>query len=62
MKCLNNEKRRSCRGNIYFEIYYGRKANELVHDGKCFPTDIETLSATAPKENDYRQQAKRLNN
>lgn len=54
MKCLNNEKRRSCRGNIYFEIYYGRKANELVHDGKCFPTDIETLSATAPKENDYR--------
>ena len=62
MKSLNNEKREELSWKSSFEIYYGRTANELGHDGKCFPADIETLSTRVPTENNSRQQAKQMNN
>lgn len=60
MKYLNNEKREELWWKTPFGIYYGRKANELVLDGKCFSTDTETPSTTVTTENDYRQQAKQM--
>ena len=58
MKCLINELLQKSP----FEIYCERKTNKLVHDGKGLPTDIETLSTTVPTDNDYRNQAKQINN
>lgn len=42
---------------VPFEIYYGRKENKLVHNGQCFLTDIEKLSATKQMKN-WRKSAK----
>ena len=62
MKCLNTEKREELSWKSPFEIYFGRKANELVQDGKDFTSEIETLSTIGATQNNYRQQAKQANN
>ena len=43
MRCLHNEREEELSWKFPFEIYYGRKVNELMHDGKCFPSNIEIL-------------------
>ena len=62
MRWLNNEKGEELSWKSPFEIYHGRNANDLVHDGECFPVDIEALSTTVTTENDYRQQAEQMDN
>ena len=41
MKCVNNEKRKALGWQSPFEIYFGRKSNEIIKCGvpehKCYP-------------------------
>ena len=46
MKCLNNEKKEELGWKSPFEICYGRKSNELLHDGKSVTISTLTLLAT----------------
>ena len=42
-----------------FEIYYGRKSNELLNDGKSSEDfDIDIVSTKLPSQSEYLQQAK----
>ena len=46
MKCLNNEKKGELGWKSPFQIYYGRKSNESLNDGKS--VTISTLTLLAP--------------
>ena len=42
-----------------FEIYYGRKSNKLLNDGKSSEDfDIDIVSTKLPSQSEYLQQAK----
>ena len=59
MKCLNNEKKEELGWKSSFEIYYGRKSNELLNDGKSSEDfDIDVVSTKLPSQSEYLQQAK----
>jgi len=42
-KCLNNEKREALGWRSPFEVYYGRKSNELVNCGKTIGKNDESV-------------------
>ena len=59
MKYLNNEKKEELGWKSPFEIYYGRKSNELLNDGKSSEDfDIDIVSTKLPSQSEYLQQAK----
>ena len=62
MKCLNNEKREELSWKSPFEIYFGRKDNELTNDGKKFDSNIEVMATTCPNSKQYSRQAKQTSN
>ena len=57
MKCVNNEKREELAWKSPFEIYYGRKNNELLHDGRSYTPNIETVSTAGPTRDNFESQA-----
>ena len=59
MKCLNNEKKEELGWKSPFEIYYGRKSNELLNDGKSSEDfDIDIVTTKLSSQSEYLQQAK----
>ena len=42
-KCLNNEKREELGWTSAFEVYFGRKSNELLQCGKSIEKDREPV-------------------
>ena len=51
MKCLNNEKKEELGWKSSFEIYYGRKSNKLLNDGKTSEDfDIDVVSTKLPSQ------------
>ena len=52
MNCLNLEKREELGWKSPFEIYFGKKANELVNEGQnCDTIDISKYSRPSAKIN-----------
>ena len=59
MKCLNNEIKEELGWKSHFEIYYGRKSNELLNDRKSSADfDIDIVNTKLPSQSEYMQQAK----
>ena len=68
MKCLNHDKREELSWKSAFEIYYGRKANELINEGRNYNETICTAKTIGPSmkslgnqertRNRWRQKAK----
>ena len=58
MKCLNSEKREELGWRSPFEVYYGRKSNELIQDGKYANSDIDTVETRMPTSKEYEEQTK----
>ena len=59
MKCLNNEKKEELGWKSPLKIYYWRKSNKLLNDGKsCEDFDIDVTSTKLPLQSEYFQQAK----
>ena len=56
MKCLNNDKREELGWKSAFEIYFGRKSNELVNEGKNYDSTINARRTIGPSTRDYGQQ------
>ena len=56
MKCLNNDKREELGWKSAFEIYFGRKSNELVNEGKNYDSTIHARRTIGPSTRDYGQQ------
>lgn len=56
MKCLNHDKREELSWKSAFEIYFGRKANELVTEGEKKDKTIYTARTIAPSTKDFRNQ------
>ena len=56
MKCVNNEKRKALGWQSPFEIYFGRKSNEIIKCGvpehKCYP---EIGIASKPTDSDMKR-------
>ena len=48
MKCLNHDKREELSWKSAFEIYYGRKANELINEGRNYDETICTAKTIGP--------------
>lgn len=61
MKCLNNEKREELSWKSAFEIYFGRKANELINEGKNYNDSIDTASTIKPSTKDFSNQKEQAN-
>ena len=57
--CLNLEKREELGWKSPFEIYFGRKANELLNKGQNCDDTIDTSKYTIPSAKDYQDQLKR---
>ena len=56
MKCLNQEKRRELGWKTAFEIYFGRKVNELKTEGKNHDKTIHLAKTVGPSTKDFRNQ------
>lgn len=63
-KCLNNEKREELGWRSPFEVYYGRKSNELLKCGipKDTTDDVPYLKLKSPSENQIRKHLKQVKN
>lgn len=57
--CLNNEKREELGWKSPFEIYYGRKSNELINAGINLDGQITTQKTCQPKDSDFLCHRKR---
>ena len=59
IKCLDNEKKEELGWKSPFEIYYGRKSNELLNNGKSSEDfKIDIVSTKLPSQSEYLQLAK----
>ena len=56
MKCCNYEKREELSWKSTFEIYYGRKQNELLNDWKSHDSNIHFSNTVGPSERDFENQ------
>lgn len=59
-KCLNNEKREELGWKSPFEIYYGRKSNELLNAGLNSTDEITFQKTLPPKESDFSMSRKKF--
>ena len=62
MKCLNHEKLEELAWKSPFEIYYGRKPNELVNEGDNYEKIIHTVKSVGPSKSDYYKQNRTAKN
>ena len=56
MKCLNQEKRKELGWKSAFQIYFGRKVNELKSEGKNHDKTIHLAKTVRPSKKDFRNQ------
>ena len=58
-KCLNNEKREKLGWKSPFEIYYGRKSNELVNAGLAYDVHVSIKVATKLSKKNFTAHEKK---
>ena len=56
MKYLNHDKREELSWKSAFEIYYGRKANELINEGRNYDETICAAKTIGPSMKSFRNQ------
>ena len=61
MKCLNQEKREELDWQCAFEIYFGRKANELKNEGKNHDKTIHLGKTVGRSMKDFRNEKRNTN-
>ena len=61
MKCLNQKKREELGWKSAFEIYFGRKVNELKNEGKNHNKTIHLAKTVRPSTKDFRNQKHNTN-
>ena len=61
MKCLNQVKRKESGWKSAFEIYFGRKVNELKNEGKNHDKTIHLAQTVGPSTKDFRNQKHNTN-
>ena len=61
MKCLKQEKREELGWKSAFEIYFGRKVNELKNEGTNHDKTIHLAKTVGPSTKDFRNQKHNTN-
>ena len=59
MNYVNSEKREEHSRKSPFKIYYGKKSNQLVNDGKSYDSTIGTMETVGPSCKDFQIQVRK---